>query len=35
MVSLDDLLEEEEDGGRERNSEGYWGLGDDDYDTIN
>ncbi len=39
MVSLDDLLEEEETGGRGRSRdsdrEGYWGLSDDDYDTIN
>lgn len=35
MVSLDELLDEEEGSSRERNSEGYWGLGDDDYDTIN
>ncbi len=35
LVSLDDLLEEEERGDGDRTSESGWGYGDDYYETIN
>lgn len=35
LVSLDDLLEEEEHGARGRRDEGDWGYGDDYYETVN
>ncbi|MDO9172608.1 MAG: hypothetical protein Q7W29_12350, partial [bacterium] len=35
LVSLDDLLEEEEHGARGRHDEGDWGYGDDYYETVN
>ncbi len=35
LVSLDDLLEEEEHGARGRHEEGGWGYGDDYYETVN
>ncbi|MDO9694122.1 MAG: ParA family protein [Candidatus Latescibacteria bacterium] len=35
LLSLDDLLEEEEHGARDRRDEGDWGYGDDYYETVN
>ena len=35
MMSLDDLLEEEENSAGNSHNDAAWGLGEDDYDTIN